>query len=328
MKKGFVLIELLISISISSIVMVVFITAFIQIQRTAEALEKTMSVDTKAALFQAILENDFSGAFTPSVQSLSFSDNEKDIVEEKVEKVFYESREQEEVTELSFITCNPLNPSIDFKPRIARIFYYFKDNFDERGSKIFYRQQSLNKIDYDFAREDSYKYEVLDGIKNIKMEYVFEKPQDENDSEEEDQKKEVQEEGPEKIDSVKKKYIVLDELDDEKESAGKIPSYITVTLQLWKDAKHVNWSEYTFKFHLVSAHYLMPKVSMPKPKKDASQQQAPQQPGQPPAQAAGPIGSVGSQPQVNVGAARTNPPNMPPGFPSHLMPQNNMGPKL
>lgn len=290
MARGFVLIEMLISMAISSIVMVVFITAFNQIQKTAVTLESTMRLDTKAALFQMILENDLSGAFTPSVQPLIFS--EDDALEEKVENVFYEEKEGNHISELSFVTCNPLNPSMKFKPRIARIFYYFKDDFDNRGSKIFYRQQNRKEFEYGYAKDSFYKYEVIDGIKSLKFEYVFEKSMEEEEGQEaEDFDKKAKQklkaedkEKPDKISTARKRYSVLDELDEQGEAAGKIPSYVIATLELWKDIKNNNWVEFKFKFKIYAANYHMPLLTMPKKK---NTKPAPPTPGQAPAQTAG-----------------------------------------
>jgi hypothetical protein len=308
MAKGFILIELLISMVISSIVMITFVTAFNQIQKTASSLENTISIDTKAALFQAILENDLSGAFTPSMQALNFSDEE--LGKEKIEKVFYEEKEKDEVSLLAFVSCNVLYPAMNFKPRIARIFYYFKDDYDNMGSKIFYRQQNKKELDYGFAKDDdSYRFEVIDGIKSLRLDYVFEKNADEADEQEEGQQegsdknksklKAEEKEKPDKVSTAKKVYKILRELDDDGESAGKIPSYIIATLQLWQDMKKGRWVEYTFKFRLYSSNYLLPSLSMPKPK---NKNPNPQQPGQQPPGHPGAPGAPPVQPGQQAGA--------------------------
>ena len=260
MKQGFTLIEIVLSVMASSILMIALFTSYYQVQKVSKSLENVMAVDDRASIFQLVFENDISGAFIPNVQLLSSKDS-KDASEARVEKVFYAAAAEEQLQELSFITCNSLLPTINFKPRIARVTYFIKDDINQAGYKILYRLQSAN-LKYNSGENSSKKYEVIDGIKSLKLEYVFEV------YEKEEENTEKEKAGPEKADTAKKKYKVVNALIEDTDEQ-KIPSYITIKLELWQDIRKEQFVEFIFKIQIYAAAYNLPELkpidSKPKP---------------------------------------------------------------
>ena len=184
MSSGFSLVELLIATFIASILGALLFTALYQMNRFVPRIDNTTAVYEKAALVNAQLERDISGATAPNEYYYRLPEPEKKATlrqaqdekgekkkgeEEKkkresekkekeegekkaqkpLEKVFYSTNKDGNLNQLSFLTTNPLQvywsaKAGSAKPRIARVLYTLKEEKGSPKSYSLIRQESPN----------------------------------------------------------------------------------------------------------------------------------------------------------------------------------------
>lgn len=272
MKKfGFTLIELIISMAISSMMIIILFTSFFQVNKTVQSVDTMISIDSRAVVLQNQFEMDISGAFVPDITEIKEKKTEpltkttkekaaaeKEIAEKKeqeqkpkkLEKAFYSINQNKILKELTFITCNPLQIYGQTKPRMARVTYRLKEDKQIKGSYSLFRQESAQII-YG-AEKNVIEYEVVNNIKELLISY-FIIPDEKG--------KEAKPVNEWKSDESKKQ---------EKETTPKIPQYVTVKVNFWDNDRHLKDQLFEFKYMIYS--FIAPK---PKPEQKIPEKVSP-----------------------------------------------------
>lgn len=266
MKKGFILIEVLLAAVIASMIGVALFTSLYQITRFTKVIDNYADVWTKASIAHRQLEKDLLGVFTP-IAAEKIEEKKKEAApggKEKKEQeaqapkkepvklvthVFYGVNKEDQLDTLTFITDNPMqvywgDRAGKAKPRIARVVYRLLKDKDEKNSYTLMRQEG-----YDFyfdaykegGNKDLRQYPMIDGIKKMTVSYgVIDK-----DEQEEKKESKTQEKKHQKI-----KYKIIKEWKkedkgDQKKEEGKegkkkeiqLPAFVLIKLNLWDQQK-------------------------------------------------------------------------------------------
>ena len=255
--KGFALIEMLIGITISSMVSIALFTTLFQIQQSEHDVAELVSVGMRLSIVTDRLQKDLTGVFWPSFEEKDLGKENKKVpgvpeaaegaAEPKIAKILFSQNQSvvegiDILKECTFITDNPLQVYGDSKPRVARVIYSLMPEENIANSFVLSRQESSN-LDYKEVREDSRSYTVISGIRYLILTYLYlgEDDDQENDAEH--------------------NLITLEELDfDEgadQESDGpkldkRVPKYIRVNLSLWEGADHKQYQDFSFWFYVNS----------------------------------------------------------------------------
>lgn len=167
-KQGFILVEVLISLVISSMLTGVLFLTISQISVGVRAVDNVMNVHTRALIAIRQLERDIAGAM---------------LVQGKITKNFFSQEKDDNCHLLTFITNNPLQQwqgSVT-TPRLVRVTYRLvtdkavSKNKDKRYTLT--RQESTDlAFDAKQANDDTKKksraYEMIDGIASFKIIYT------------------------------------------------------------------------------------------------------------------------------------------------------------
>src|SRR3990167_5913565 len=243
MKRAFILVELLISIAIGSVLAITIFAAYNQIVKSSNILETVVEADSRAMTFQMIFENDLSGAFQPDVEPIKIpKPGQKQKRTEGpifLENSFVqEFNENQQIKLLSFVTCNPLKISDEFRPRISTVYYYLEEDKNQPRSFVLVRNGTM-KIEFS-ENPEGRKYPLIDNIKSLKLDYaVIKRPSKED-------KTTVDE------------YVDVQKLNSKDNT--KVPSFVTATLELWKDYLAKTSQVYTFKIQIYAATTLEDEV--------------------------------------------------------------------
>jgi prepilin-type N-terminal cleavage/methylation domain-containing protein len=272
-KKGFALIEIIVSIAISSVIGVVLFTILIQVQKSAQFVANDVSIGIQLMTGYERLQKDFTGMFWPQfvsakvkpVQSKQLADIKK-IANKLAQKTSEEQDQQlspeiakiifsentrfnelEILKECSFITCNPLQVYGETKPCIARIIYTLEpEGSNDSGSFILYRQEGLS-LDYAHVKKESAKFALIAGIRACNLSYFYQ-----------DRKLiSGQNQAP---DLIEKQELELDQTNhlpqnDLQETAGLdltgcVPSYVKLNLSLWTSLEQKDYQDFEFWFYI------------------------------------------------------------------------------
>ncbi len=257
--SGFTIIELIVAITIASMLAIVLFTSFYQTNRTSLDVNNMISFDLRASILQNQLEKDITGAFIPNIEEVKEKIEEKkseadkknqaekkEIEQKKIkeenkkteqlEKAFYSINKDKNLNELTLITCNPLQSYGQQSPRIARIIYKLKES--SKNSFKLLRQESL-ELDYKKASK-SLQYEIADNIKSCSVEYFY------LDSKMEERKfKKANQWGQQ----------------DQKINV-KLPMFVNIKLDLW-DARQKKIQPFEFTYQIF-AFNLQQKIAVPK----------------------------------------------------------------
>jgi len=212
MRKGYILLELLIASSISTMILAMLYNAFSQTNIAVLNMDRMASIDVRILLLQNQMERDISGAFVPfmrkkkSASAKASADRSKDrkpsdqkggektetketkkkeqFEDVPLEKAFYSKNKGENIEVLTFVTTNPVKsfvgPKDKVKPRIARIVYKVvpdktRSRAEARPSFLLMRQEDVSLDFAAFSKEASKKirsYEVIKNIKKLSVEYT------------------------------------------------------------------------------------------------------------------------------------------------------------
>jgi prepilin-type N-terminal cleavage/methylation domain-containing protein len=267
MKAGFTLIELLFVLVFSSIIISSLFTVFFQANRASLLAQNIINLDTRFSIINNQLEKDLSGVFVPvraqmnslknATQEASKKDGnepeEKKQETKPLKEVFWGSNKGDLLSELTFITNNPVRvyeyaKNAPVKPRMVRVFYrlvpdkHNKDAFSlirQEGAELEvsrYKPEGVNAIN---------GYEIANNIKSIMAYYNVP----------------IMKEEKERIKDTKQRqqpieYEALKEWrsDDPKNIQKKrpqIPQSVTMTFVLW-DNEHEQERSYTFMYPITS----------------------------------------------------------------------------
>ncbi len=235
MKRGFVLLEVLISSLIAALLSTGLLTTIFQMSRLQETINTITSVYGRVAILQNQLERDVMGAFIPTQVDLIQTTTEKRAQQAKpLEKIFYGTMKDGKLDLLTFITTNPMQiyfgiKKTKLKPRVARVVYRLVPDERRKNSYVLMRQEGTRRLAFDAytrdAEGDLRSYVMLDGIQRLEVQYgvVEQKTED-------DEKK-----------SVKRVYKKQKSWDskpkqDEKQKQKlppRLPNYIELQVALW-----------------------------------------------------------------------------------------------
>jgi len=235
MKRGSILLELLVASAISTFVGGIVFNLFYQTNKALNSINRVATIDTSALILQSLLQRDLNGIFVPferkekkqtgdkkapkgkeSVASKTSSDKTNKKEEKKkeyelvpIKKGFYSVNKEGNLHILSFITRNPLPSYGQIKSRAARVIYTVKLNAQAtkefgKNSYTLFRKESTRNLYFDVVEKAGGKsiinYEVVNNIKSITAEYVFSVKEAKQEQEEKAKGEESQEQGQEKED--------------------------------------------------------------------------------------------------------------------------------
>lgn len=307
-RQGFTLIEIMIAVAIAAFMTTILFTALFQINKSVDISEAIITVHEKAARLQQLFERDLSGATTlldneppkksdKDLTSTTTGDKqgqekkdekqaekqpEKQEKKEKhiVKKIFNSTNKGGQLGELTFISNNPLlgfwapktssGQAGKAKPFVVRITYQLKEDPTKPGSFILMRQES---IPLDYEKRSGRSYEVLEGIKNITIEYTsktvktVEPKEEKAETKKPDEKtgdKDLTKKAEPKKEKTKTEVTYESGLgswsSDEKQEAEKdakkeepkekrlpVPVFVKINVVLWDNAQQ---REYPYQFFL------------------------------------------------------------------------------
>jgi type II secretory pathway pseudopilin PulG len=222
MRSGFILLEVLISLVISSIIGILLFGAFTQTNRVVQRVETIADLQRRQIITLEQLKKDISGACIPLHTSS----------QTKITHVFYSINENQQLKTLTLITNNPLdiyqgNQASSITPKLVRIIYKLtpeKTNNSEKTSYQLTRTETplLAYTENDPPAENTRTHVLARGIKLCKISYLI----------------------PDRTDD-KISYLKTDSWDKENnetetnESQSNIilPFAATITLSLWENKK-------------------------------------------------------------------------------------------
>ena len=274
-KKGFTLIELIIGMAISSGISIVIFTSFYQTQKSSKALYSMISLDSRVSILQNQFEKDISGVFAPNTNEVKEPEKpmgqkkeqeekkEAPVSGSKLEKIFYATNQNKNLKELTFITSNPLQVYGQSKPRIARVPYLLKEDKQRKGSYTLFRRES-NKLEY--AHKSAVEYEIIDGIKEFKIDYLAPIKKDENLPDKE-KKEQINTQTPKKEKKAPELKTYNEwKFEDKKQVAQKekqdtflIPQFVNVKVVLWQDYEQTREESFEFKYFIYAFESQFPK---------------------------------------------------------------------
>lgn len=241
MPRGFVLLQLMITLVVSSILATALLFAIMQMSQSKIVLNTLTGTYGRIAIAQNQMERDIMSAFIPAQVDLLQTTTEKTAQEKPLEKIFYaESNEQGgRMKLLTFITSSPLEifygiKNINPKPRVARVVYRLLPDERHANSFVLTRQEGTADLQFDAYKQDATganrPFAVIDGIQDCSLTFVS----IEIDSKDEEQKRTFKR--VKNWDSAPKK--------EEKQSSGlaqmfvkkeriKLPNQVEMKLTLW-----------------------------------------------------------------------------------------------
>ncbi|MFC1894346.1 type II secretion system protein J [Candidatus Dependentiae bacterium] len=273
MKKfnGFTLIEVLIALSISTVIVFGMTQLYRNVVGFIDSSRKLMGVNKKVCLLFNQLENDISTAFIPSLhkeEQKKDTQYKKPVQQQKLkdDKSFFgkiyedeyiriDNKKFELFKSINFISTNPLVVYGENRPRIVRIKYFLerdkKKSRDDKNCYNLFRYETYELSNIDFKesedvkhKEKKYqikKYLVADYIKSLFVEYVTPKPQKEDQKKRNQEPEEIKSfiwntEFIKKIEDQKEKEVVQKKKKvDKKEKKYVVPQYLEITIIFWND---------------------------------------------------------------------------------------------
>ena len=257
MKKGFMLIELIVATLIAAMVSVILLSALYQTNHFQAVVDDIIDVYTRATIVQHQLERDLMGVFIPVEAQQEKPEKEQEKKKEKedkekkaekkevrqerkevktVEHVFYSKNRNGMLDTLTFVTNNPMAifwgaKTGRSKPKVARVKYTLQPQADRKDSFVLLRQEGY-ELDLAAYKPDIEKlraYEVIDGIKDISVKFVTLI-----------EKKEEKPKKGEEAKVIEREYRTLKEWHSEfmepttqQKELPRIPHFVHVRINLW-----------------------------------------------------------------------------------------------
>lgn len=284
-KSGIILLEVLISIMISSMIFVTLMGAMFQLSKSRITIDNTIDIYTNVTTILNIMQHDFSGLTIPvqtefpvdqsdnthkkNVIMNDKNSNSSDIINSQTSEQGLEKKEQKKPIKnilygtfkennshiLSCITNNPMpiywsERAGKAKPRLARIVYTLVADPEHKESFILKRQEGT-ELDFDAYKDTENNnviraYEIAHGIKSFKITYVYlEKKEEQQGSKENSEKKE----SPTKPDyKIKYEWSTHTEKENSQSRNTKVPflpSHMIISLTMFNNTYK---QEYDFEF--------------------------------------------------------------------------------
>lgn len=264
MKAGFGLLEVVISIAISSVLSLALFTILFQLQKSEQRTSQIISTDMRLVLITERLQKDFAGMFWPqfmpkkqlkskksdaSVQSDQIKLPEKiqeqtqdhEILGPNIAKIIYsENNLAGDLTvlkECSFITLNPLQVYGRAGARIARVIYSLVPQTGQIDSFVLNRQESPD-LDYNLAKQQAPSYALIDGIRSLNLTYFYQ-----------DQQNNLDEHRDLSLDQTSNNNQELNlniGAQNNTNLLNRVPNYIKLDLSLWLNTEEFEQFEFWF----------------------------------------------------------------------------------
>ncbi len=286
MKKGFILIEIMIGMVIAALLATGLLNTIMQVSRLQQTITGITSTYGRVALFDQQMERDIMGAFVPTQYDLlPTQTGKKEETKKKapIDKIFYGVSKGNggRLDYLTFITCNPLEiffgiKDIKLKPRVARIVYRLIPDTQRKNSYVLLRQEGATDLAFDKYKEDAqgeYRaYEMIGGIQDFSARFI---------SIEEKQDKDTK-----KFSYTYKKTPDWKDIDEKKQQEAKkgtqppqrprpkLPQYVELTISLW-DSAYENYKEFVMTIPVESKYG---QFEQPEKKKKTDQEEKSDQP--------------------------------------------------
>ncbi len=271
-RDGFALIELLLTIVVSSLLATALFTVIFQTNQLRQTVANITSIYSRASLLQSQLERDLMGAFIPAqvemIQTATAKESKKGT---PIEKVFEATAQGENLEMLTFITDNPLQTYLPIKgarpkPRAARVVYRLQKDKKRNDSYTLMRQEG-EKLSFGAygkqAKEAVQSFVMVEGIAQLSLTLIEQevKKKGEGSSESKKHFKKVA-----KWTSSKK--------EEKKEKKISLPEYVQVTAALW-DAQFDKKKKFVFTIPIVNARSWQQKKKAVQPPKESIPKQEP-----------------------------------------------------
>ena len=249
--KGFILVEMIVSIAISSIVGLALFSILFQVQQSEQTVATTVATGVQVAVITERLQKDLTGMLWPQFESNQIAapiekKSEKPKVEQaaalpEITKIIFSQNsligDMTNLKELTFITANPLQVYGNAKPRLARVIYTLVPQTQE-GTFALCRQEASD-LDYKQAKEEAQTYILAEGLRCLKFTYFYEKEATEPNSG-----------GENLIQQTELDSDVFTAQNDLATLVNRVPRYIKVDLSLWEDAKQKLFTDFDFWFYI------------------------------------------------------------------------------
>lgn len=310
-RSGFMLVELLIALMISSMLGVILFNAYTQTNRSVRTVDAITNLSGRSVVVRYVMDRDLAGAFIP-VEGLKKKKQKEEKTEaqakqqqtkpaapakpteEKKErkpitKIFYGTNKEGMLDTLTFITNNPMRSQV----AVARIVYRLvaEKTADKRKPSYTLLRQEDEKLDFDAFKPDAAKpiqaQELLTGIKKMTATFTAAIV-----------KERTEKKGKEDKKTTETEYKAMSDwnLEDQQPQAEgqprpqPIPYAVHIELTLWDDRKE---RERTVSFKTI----ILPEINEfePEPKKAKEAEKKPKQQEQGKAAPAGKPGAPGQQ---------------------------------
>lgn len=267
MHKGFTLIEVLFATAIAATISVLLIGLWNQMVQSQIRVERFTDIYGRAALYNAQIQRDISGAFIPldELQTTGTQQNEQ---LKKIEHVFVGDATLQQLT---FITNNPMPTYWSERvggpqPAIVRVVYKLVPEKKRANSFVLMRQEgnSLDLKDYTSENSKIRAYELITGVKNVAIDYIA---MVEKNKAPEANKTQEQEPEFERVTKKEWQSPVQQGERTEEQKLPPIPHWVIMKVELWDDATFQRSTTFTFIFDILSS---LDATTKPVPQKRAT----------------------------------------------------------
>lgn len=282
--RGFTIIELVIAITLASLLMIAVYRAFNQINRTAIHIESLFDYTQVMPLVYNQLEKDISAAFVPlrgyppeekkeekkpTDMLITGTATAPEVKPKKIEKVFYSTNDHESLKLMTFISTNPLLGYGQIAPRIVRVTYRLVPDKNSENLFILTREESTD-LSAQALDKNTRGYEILRDLKTIKVRFwgIKEEEQEKKDNKKEEKKK--------------KEYVEFTEWgtdEQQKKTKKLVPNFVMLDGVVW-DNKRKREQQFSFMYEIF-AHEGKPAEAEKKAPEPAQKTLPNQQPAAP-----------------------------------------------
>jgi prepilin-type N-terminal cleavage/methylation domain-containing protein len=250
-RKGFSLLEVLLATAIAASISALLIGLWNQMVQSQVRVERFTDIYSRAALLNAQMQRDISGAFIPLDELKETGTGQKEQTK-KIENVFVGDSNLQQLT---FITNNPMPVYWSDRvgkpqPLIARVVYTLIPEKKHTNSFVLMRQEGNELELQPYTQENSKirSYQLATGIKSVTVEYAAMVAKQKSVDE-----KTVQQKEPE-FERVTKTAWKSSGQQDQAEQEQKlplIPHWVIMKIELWDDATFTRSTTCTYTFNIL-----------------------------------------------------------------------------
>ncbi len=281
MKKGFVLIEIMIGMVIAALLATGLLNTIMQVSKLQQVITGITSTYGRVALFNQQMERDIMGAFVPTQYDLlPTQTGKKEETKKKatIDKIFYGVSKGNggRLDYLTFITCNPLEiffgiKDIKLKPRVARIVYRLIPDARRKNSYALLRQEGTTNLTFDSYKKDAQgefrAYEMIGGIQDLSVRFISIEEKEDKDTKKLSYSYKMT---PDWKDIDEKSQQEVKKSDQpQQRPRPQLPQYVEFTLSLW-DSLYENYKEFVMTIPVESKYG---QFKRPEEKKEKSDQE-------------------------------------------------------